>query len=135
MRVTLLVNHNGGTLTTTILRGQELLLHRALDFSGLDEAPQPDAPVRLPRSAEAREREEAEDIRQGVSVALAYFEDTLASAAVELFYIGPGTAATFHAMLGEPTIAVRELGPTPELPSRSVPRSMLGPVTGALLNA
>ena len=130
----LLVNHNGATLTTTILRGQELLLHRALDFSGQDEQ-QPDAPPRLPRPAAVREQEEAEDIRQGVSVALAYFEDTLTTPATEIFYIGPSSAEAFHAMLGEPTIAVRELGPTPELPSRTVPRSMLAPVTGALLNA
>ena len=133
----LLVNHNGNTLTTTILRGQELLLHRALDFSGLDEQPvQPaEGPARLPRSAGSREREEEEDIRQSVSVALAYFEDTLATTAEEIFYIGPGTAEAFHAMLGEPTIAVRDLGPAPELPSRTVPRSLLAPVTGALLNA
>jgi type IV pilus assembly protein PilM len=132
----LLVNRNGSTLTTTILRGQELLLHRALDFSGMDEPnASPDGPPRLPRSPETREREEADDIRQGVSVALAYFEDTLATTANELFYIGPGSAEAFHAMLGEPTIAVRELGPAPELPSRTVPRSLLAPVTGALLNA
>ncbi len=131
---TLLVNRNGTTLTTTILRGQELLLHRALDFSGNEELPA-DAPPRLPRSAELREREEEDDIRQSVSVALAYFEDTLATTATELFYIGPGTAEAFHDMLGEPTIAVRNLGSAPELPSRSVPRSLLAPVTGALLNA
>ncbi len=132
----LLVNRNGNTLTTTILRGQELLLHRALDFSGMEESQAaPDAMLRLPRTAEVREREEEEDIRQSVSVALAYFEDTLRTAADQLFYIGPGTAESFHAMLGEPTIAVRELGPTPELPSRTVPRSLLAPVTGALLNA
>ena len=131
----LLVNRNGTTLTTTILRGQELLLHRSLDFSGQDEAPGPDAPARLPRSAQAREREEADDIRQGVSVALAYFEDTLAMAAEEIYYIGPGTTEAFGALLGEPAIAVRDLGPTPHLPSRTVPRSLLAPVTGALLNA
>ncbi len=130
----LLVNHNGNTLTTTILRGQELLLHRALDFSGLDEQPV-DGPARLPQSAESREREEEDDIRQAVSVALAYFEDTLTTAAAEIFYIGPGTAEAFHAMLGEPTIAVRDLGQPPELASRTVPRSLLAPVTGALLNA
>ncbi len=130
----LLVNHNGTTLTTTILRGQELLLHRALDFGGMEE-PVTDAPARLPRSAEGKAREEEEDIRQSVSVALAYFEDTLALAANEIFYIGPGTAEAFHAMLGEPTIAVRDLGPAPELPSRTVSRSMLAPVAGALLNA
>ncbi len=131
---TLLVNRNGTTLTTTILRGQELLLHRALDFSGMEDLP-PDAPPRLSRSTELREREEEDDIRQSVSVALAYFEDTLATLPTELFYIGPGSAAAFHAMLGEPTIAVRDLGPAPELLSRSVPRSLLAPVTGALLNA
>ncbi len=133
---TLVVNRNGNTLTTTILRGQELLLHRALDFSGADEHElPPDTPARLPRSAEAREREEQEDVRQSVSVALAYFEDTLATPAVELFYIGPGTAESFHEMLGDPTVAVRNLGPVPDLPSRTVPRSLLAPVTGALLNA
>ena len=134
----LLVNRNGSTLTTTILRGQELLLHRALDFSGMDsgtDEAQSDAPPRLAKSAELRQLDEEQDIRQSVSVALAYFEDTLLTTASELFYIGPGSAELFHAMLGEPTIAVRELGPTPELPSRTVPRSLLAPVTGALLNA
>ncbi len=133
----LLVNHNGTTLTTTILRGQELLLHRALDFSGLEE-PVPDAPARLPRSAEAREREEENDIRQSVSVALAYFEDTLAMPADELFYIGPGTASAFRALLGEPLIAVRTLGdaaPPTNSGRVETPRSLLAPVTGALLNA
>ncbi len=138
---TLLVNRNGHTLTTTIVRGQELLLHRSLDFTANDDAPlPPEAPARLPRSAESREREEQDDVRQSVSVALAYFEDTLQTPPSELFYIGPGTAADFRAGLGEsaqgePRISVRELGPTPELASRSTPRSLLAPVTGALLNA
>ncbi len=146
---TLVVNHNGTTLTTAILRGPELLLHRALDFSGLDgetsavEAGMPStlAPnlpstlARLPRSSELRAREEAEDIRQSVSVALAYFEDTLATVATELFYIGAGTVEAFQSMLGDTGVAVRNLGPAPELPSRTVPRSLLAPVTGALLNA
>ncbi len=136
----LLVNRNGGTLTTTILRGQELLLHRAMhldetDFSGLDEAPAPDAPLRLPRSIEARARDEEEEIRRSVSVAMAYYEDTLAVMPEEVFYIGPGTAEAFGAMLGDFAVRVRELGTAPELPSRTVPRSLLGPVTGALLNA
>lgn len=139
----LLVNRNGHTLTTTIVRGQDLLLHRSLDFTAGDDAPlPPDAPARLPRSTENRELEEAEDVRQSVSVALAYFEDTLATPPSELFYIGPGTAELFRANLGEmllsePRVAVREL--VPEAGSRSTlgstPRSLLPPVTGALLNA
>ncbi len=138
---TLLVNRNGHTLTTTIVRGQDLLLHRALDFAANDEAPAaPDAPARLPRSAQARAQEEQEDVRQSVSVALAYFEDSLQTLPSELFYIGPGTAEEFRTALGEtapgePRVAVRELGPTPQLASRSIPRSLLAPVTGALFNA
>ncbi len=130
----LLVNHNATSLTTTIVRGQDLLLHRSLDFSGNEELP-PDAPPRLPRSAESREREEEDDIRQGVSVALAYFEDTLSTPAEEIFYIGAGSPAAFQTLLGEPVISVRDLGDLPDLPSRTVPRSLLAPVTGALLNA
>ncbi len=129
----LLVNRNGNTLTTAIVRGSELLLHRALDFA--EEAPAPDAPPRLARSVGIREHEEEQDVRRGVSVALAYFEDTLLAQPDHLFYIGPGTAEAFQAMLGEPGLPVRELGPAPELPSRTVPRSLLAPVTGALLNA
>jgi type IV pilus assembly protein PilM len=134
LEAALLVNHNGNSLTTTIVRGQDLLLHRSLDFSGNEEAP-PDAPPRLPRSAESREREEQEDIRQSVSVALAYYEDTLRTPAEQLFYIGAASPREFQELLGEPLIAVRDLGSAPELPSRTVPRSLLAPVTGALLNA
>ncbi len=130
----LLVNHNGSSLTTTIVRGQDLLLHRSLDFSASEELP-PDAPPRLPRSPEAREQEEQDDIRQGVSVALAYYEDTLATPAEQIFYIGAGSPREFQELLGEPVIAVRDLGNAPELPSRTLPRSLLAPVTGALLNA
>jgi type IV pilus assembly protein PilM len=133
------INRNGGTLTTAILRGQELLLHRALQLGGEEPAQAADAPPRLPRTPEARALAEEEDLRQTVSVALAYFEDTLASPATELFYIGPGTAQDFQDALGdtlgEPPIVVRDLGATPALPSRTVPRSLLPPVTGALLNA
>jgi type IV pilus assembly protein PilM len=129
------INRNGNTLTTAILRGQELLLHRALHLGGEDAAPTPDAPARLPRTAEARAIDEEEDMRQSVSVALAYFEDTLAAVPTELFYIGPGTAQAFQDMLAEPAIMVRDLGVTPALPSRTVPRALLPPVTGALLNA
>jgi type IV pilus assembly protein PilM len=133
------INRNGGTLTTAILRGQELLLHRALHLGGEEPAQAPDAPPRLPRTPEARALAEEEDLRQTVSVALAYFEDTLAAPPTELFYIGPGTAQAFQEALGdtlgEPPIVVRDLGTAPALPSRTVPRSLLPPVTGALLNA
>lgn len=135
----LVINRNGNTLTTAILRGQDLLLHRSLDFAGMDEAAAVEGQPRLPRSAESRELLEEDDIRQSVSVALAYFEDTLAATPSELFYIGPGSAREFGAMLGEPGVMVRELGGEVGLPAHSgqvaAPRSLLAPVTGALLNA
>jgi type IV pilus assembly protein PilM len=131
----IVINRNGNTMTTAILRGQELLLHRALHLGGEDAAPAPDAPPRLPRTPEARALDEEEDMRQSVSVALAYFEDTLAATPTELFYIGPGTAQAFQDLLAEPGVSVRDLGAPPALPSRTVPRSLLPPVTGALLNA
>lgn len=131
----LVVNRNGGTLTTAILRGQDLLLHRALDFIGSDEAGPPDGVPRLPRSAEAQARYEEEEVRRGVEVAMAFYEDTVGRAPEEVFYIGPGTAETFAALLDEPAVRVRDLGAAPGLSSRTVPRSLLAPVTGALLNA
>ncbi len=131
----LVVNRNGGTLTTAILRGQDLLLHRALDFVGSDELGFSDSMPRLPRSAEAQVRYEEDEVRRSVGVAIAYYEDTVGRAPEEVFYIGPGTAEAFAALLGEPGVRVRDLGAAPGLPSRTVPRSLLAPVTGALLNA
>lgn len=130
----LLINRNGDTLTTAILRGQDMLLHRSLDFSGADDAA-PDVPARLPRPIEERQRQEEQDIRQSVSVALAYFEDTLAAPPAELFYIGPGSPEAFAALLDEPGLVIRNLGTAPDLPSRTVPPSLLAPVSGAVLNA
>jgi type IV pilus assembly protein PilM len=144
----LVVNRNGNTLTTTILRGQELLLHRALDFGGGEEATaQGGGPVStgtaLPSGAAARMELEDEDIRQSVSVAMAYFEDTLAAAPTELCYIGPRTseevaAALGDLVLGEPALAVRTLGgrTNETRPGQAAPPvNLLAPVMGALFNA
>jgi type IV pilus assembly protein PilM len=149
----LVVNRNGNTLTTAIVRGEDLLLHRALEFELDPQAPETTPqPVesrpsflanrtRATEQADALEAQRADDIRQTVSVALAYYEDTLAAVPSSLFYIGPGTAAEFAALLGDGLLAprtpdqaqldVRELLPTG---SFSVPRALLAPVAGALLN-
>ena len=86
----------------------------------------------------------ADDIRQTVSVALAYYEDTLAQSPAALYYIGPGTASEFASLLGdgllaprEPVsapISVRELLPSSQAETARVPRALLAPVAGALLN-
>lgn len=134
----LLVNRNGNTITTAIVRGQDLLLHRVLDFTGAEDGDGQAAARQLPRSAETRAAQEDEDIRQSVSVAMAYYEDTLSSVPEALFYIGPGSAEGFAAMLGEPALAVRSLGQLVEearAGQATVPVELLAPVTGALYTA
>ncbi len=159
----LVVNRNGHTLTTAILRGEELLLHRALEFE--EETPENTGVPRLPSlsgATDALESLRSDDIRQTVSVALAYYEDTLAQTPAALYYIGPGTAGEFRALLGEALLAprqpgdlsieVRELLPAAMQTSLGAPPAyaeessgalgllgrnpaLLAPVAGALLNA
>jgi type IV pilus assembly protein PilM len=91
-----------------------------------------------------REARRADDIRQTVSVAMAYYEDTLSSVPTTLYYIGPGTVAEFAVLLGEGLLAprtpgetqmtIRELLPDGAAESLSVPRALLAPVAGALVN-
>lgn len=152
----LVVNRNGNTLTTAIVRGEELLLHRALEFE-LETGAEGDLPAGetrsllaapLPKSpleqAAYMEDLRADDIRQTVSVALAYYEDTLSAVPTSLYYIGPGTALEFETLLGDGLLAartsgesqaiVRELLPATGAESPGVPRALLAPVAGALVN-
>ena len=112
----LVINRNGTTLTTAIVRGEEILLHRSLDL-------------------EPGEEEQPEYIRQTVSVAAAYFEDTLAVPPTSIYYVGPGTAAEFVELLNDAALEVRDLVPTPSLGTKLVPRSLLAPVAGALASS
>jgi type IV pilus assembly protein PilM len=110
----LVVNRNGLSLTTAIASGDELLLHRTME---------------LPASAAAQR----EDLGQAVSVASAYFEDTMHASPEVLYYAGPGGAEAFLAMLGAETEdglrMVRDLAPTT---GSSVPKGLAAGVTGAL---
>lgn len=117
----LVINRNSACITTAIVRQSEVLLHRTLDLpenSGND----------LP------------DIQQAVSVAVAYFEDSLHLPLESLFYVGPGGAAAFDKILNEPEsgapyVRVRDLvePPVNGVPS-PVPVGILAGVTGALAN-
>jgi type IV pilus assembly protein PilM len=145
----LVVNRNGNTLTTAIVRGEELLLHRALEFELEQENAEP-GPGSLQSRRSALEQLaymealRADDIRQTVSVAMAYYEDTLSAIPSSLYYIGPGTTAEFEQLLGEGLLAprspgetqmlVRELLPATGAESLTVPRALLAPVAGALVN-
>jgi type IV pilus assembly protein PilM len=108
----LVVNRSGLSLTTAIASGDELLLHRTME---------------LPAGHAAQREETA----QAVTVASAYFEDTMNKAPNVLYYNGPGGADEFAAALGpefRQTLDVRDLAPE----SRSIPAGLAAGVMGAL---
>jgi type IV pilus assembly protein PilM len=121
----LVVNRNAGCITTAITKQSEVLLHRTLD---------------LPPALPEHDSTSLPDIQQAVSVAIAYFEDSLKLPLESLFYVGPGGAETFLAVVNPPDsdanhIRVRDLVEPPGagIPS-PVPVGILAGVTGALAN-
>jgi type IV pilus assembly protein PilM len=114
----LVVNRSGMSLTTAIANGDELLLHRTLE---------------LP----ANEMGQREDLAQAVSVASAYFEDTLHASPRVLYYAGPGGAEALIAMLGAETEdglqMVRDLAASGQAGAVSaMPKGLAAGVMGAL---
>lgn len=113
----LVVNRNGLTVTTAITRSDELLLHRTLE---------------LP----ANENLHQEELAQTVSVAMAYFEDTLQSTPKSIYYVGPGGAAEFIHTLGDneqDRAWIRDLVLPPATgASSAIPKGLVAGVTGAL---
>jgi type IV pilus assembly protein PilM len=130
----LVVNQNAVCITTAITKQNEVLLHRTLDLSKT--LPEAQSEHGGPEQA----ANEIPDIQQAVSVAIAYFEDSLRTPLESLFYVGPGGAVGFGATLsqsewGSPQIRIRDLV-EPPLPgvASPVPTGLLAGVTGALAN-
>src|SRR5277367_3095719 len=117
----LVINQSSTCITTAITRQNEVLLHRILE---LPEDSGNDVP----------------DIQQAVSVAIAYFEDSLKVPLESLFYVGPGGAVAFGNLLGQPesgapNIRIRDLiEPPGDGIASPVPVGILAGVTGALAN-
>jgi len=117
----LVINQNAVCITTAITKQSEVLLHRTLE---------------LPENA----GNDIPDIQQAVSVAIAYFEDSLSVPLESLFYVGPGGANAFDILLNQPDsgaahIRVRDLVEPPITGGISpVPVGILAGVTGALAN-
>lgn len=117
----LVINQNAACITTAITRRSEVLLHRTLE---------------LPENA----GNDIPDIQQAVSVAIAYFEDSLRLPLESLFYVGPGGATAFDIILnqsdtGVPHVRIRDLVEPPGAEITSpVPVGILAGVTGALAN-
>jgi type IV pilus assembly protein PilM len=110
----LLVNRNGSSVTTAITRGEELLLHRSLE---------------LP----ADKAQCDEDLRQAVSVSVAYFEDTLSSIPDVVFYAGPCGADELTQVLELEQFRVRDMVAAAAIGAgNTVPRGLMAGVSGAL---
>lgn len=110
----LLINRNGNSVTTAITRENELLLHRTLDLP-----PDPAHSIG--------------ELQRMVSVAVAYFEDTLEATPENLLYVGAGGAAELAGWLGQEGSRVRDLIDTPFVGASSqMPRGLLAGVVGAL---
>jgi type IV pilus assembly protein PilM len=73
-----------------------------------------------------------EELQQSVSVAIAYFEDTLQSPPRQLLSCGIGGPDELIRLLDDDRIPVRDLVPMPY--SATMPRGILGGVVGALAN-
>jgi type IV pilus assembly protein PilM len=118
----LVINRNGHSLTTAITRGNELLLHRTLELPSSDLLQQ-------------------EELAKTVSVAMAYFEDTLQARPRVLHYVGPGGAQEFAQVLeqapghvlNEYRLQVRDLVVGPSKGAlTAMPQGLAAGVVGAL---
>jgi type IV pilus assembly protein PilM len=122
----LVVNRNANCVTTAIARGSQLLLFRTIELgeSSLNGT-----------NGEASETLAVAELQQSVSVAMAYYEDTLASTAHTIYSVGPGGAGELDRLLALPGVRVRDLIPSRESHGAGTPSAtagMLAPVVGAL---
>ncbi len=81
-------------LTTSITNGDDLLLYRTLDLPE-------DSALHL------------DEVRRGIAVAAAYFEDKLGVRPTQLHYAGIGTAQEFAAWINDPELSVVDLALRP----------------------
>jgi type IV pilus assembly protein PilM len=105
------------SITTSITRGDDLLLYRTID---------------LPEDPQQRLLE----VQRGVAVAAAYYEDKVSVLPRELYFAGNGTAADFEKWFGASELEIIDLAPRPSsgLASSLGNMSVAG-LTGALAGA
>jgi type IV pilus assembly protein PilM len=94
MESMLTANLSSAALTTSITNGHDLLLYRTLD---------------LPADEATREQE----VRRGIAVAAAYFEDKLQVRPRQLFFSGVGDAQRFTRWIDDPELTVTDLAARP----------------------
>ena len=114
MEAVLAANLSGLALTTTITSGHDLLLYRTLDL--------PEEPgLRL------------DEVRRGIAVAAAFYEDKLQARPSRLHYAGDGGAGEFARWIDAPELAVVELASHPQTGAATALGNLsIAGVTGAL---
>lgn len=101
-------------ITTSITRGDDLLLYRTLD---LPEDPQ----------------ERLLEVQRSVAVAAAYYEDKVSVLPKELYFAGNGTAAEFEHWFGVSELKIIDLAPRPATGAATILANMsIAGLTGAL---
>lgn len=117
MEAVLAANLSTLALTTSITNGSDLLLHRTLDL--------PEDPVlRL------------SEIKLGIAVAAAFFEDKLQAPARTLHYTGCYETSEFASWIDNPDLTVIDLAPTPETGAMTALKNVnIAGAAGALAGA
>jgi type IV pilus assembly protein PilM len=104
-------------ITTSITRGDDLLLYRTLD---------------LPDDPEQRLLE----VQRSVAVAAAYYEDKVSVLPKELYFAGNGTAAEFEQWFGSSELKIIDLAPRPSTGvATSLSNMSVAGLAGALAGA
>jgi len=104
-------------ITTSITRGDDLLLYRTLD---------------LPEDPAQRLLE----VQRSVAVAAAYYEDKVSVLPRELYFAGNGTAAEFEKWFGTSELKIIDLAPRPESGlATSLSNMSIAGLAGALAGA
>lgn len=135
----LVVNATQAGITTAITRDGVLLLHRSVDLQPQAVGVDPTYPAQLQQLSS---EELAHEIAQAVSVAVAYFEDTLSAPPSTILSAGSLSADVLHGVLSgngydeAEAVRVRELIDSSALSAGavtgSIPRGTLAGVAGAL---
>jgi type IV pilus assembly protein PilM len=104
-------------ITTSITRGDDLLLYRTLDL--------PEEPA-----------QRLLEVQRSVAVAAAYYEDKVSVLPRELYFAGNGTAAEFEKWFGTSDLKIIDLAPRPESGiATSMSNMSVAGLTGALAGA
>lgn len=132
----LVINAGRQGVTTAIARGGILLLHRSVDLGTIAEESVLPSELERRFAVDRGEIATSQELAQAVSVAAAYFEDTLESEPRQLLASGTLGASALQTMLAEAgmgTIDIEEIVPSSVLGSGVSPQDFSGRVSSGWL--